>query len=152
MNFFIFLILLVKVFVECDSSCETKDVNITAVQQMLWEKYYYYDNYELAHRSLVTLLRYFRDKTILVNIVDEEFPKLQCGIETICTSTKSNILKQVEKRNYRSFCEIFFVFEHKNEYVFTINHLQLVLYSHRNLTFYSSQLNIKFGIKVFNIR
>ena len=152
MSFFIFLILLVEIFVECDSSCETKDENIIAVQQMLWKKHYYYDNYELEHRSLVTLLRYFRDKTKLVNIVDLEFPKLQCDIETICTTTKSNIVKKVEKRNYHSYCDIFFVFEHKKDYVLTIDHLQLVLYSHQNLTLHLNQLNIKFGINVFNIR
>ena len=152
MKFFILLIFLVEVFVECDSSCETKDENIRAVKQMLWKKRYYYENDNVEYRPLEALLRYFREKKEFETIVDVGFPKLQCDIETICTTTKSNIVKKVEKRNYHSYCDIFFVFEHKKDYVLTIDHLQLVLYSHQNLTLHLNQLNIKFGINVFNIR
>ena len=152
MNVFIFLILLVKVFVECDSSCETKDENITAVKQMIWKKNYLYDYDEIGNRSLVTLLNYFRDKTILVNIVDVEFPKLQCEIETICTTTKPNTEEVFEERNLYSFCELFYIFEHKKEFIIIINHLELALISHRNFTIHSNKLFRKSGLNIFNRR
>ena len=152
MNFFILLILIVEVFVECNSPCQTKDENITAVIQIIWKKDYFYEYEEIGYRPLVTVLNYFIEKTILVNIVDEDFPNLQCDVETMCTTTKPNIVKQVEKNNYRSFCELFFDYEHKKEYVFTINDLKLTLFSIQNFTIYSNQHFNKYGIKLFNIR
>ena len=152
MNFFIFLILLVKVFVKCDSSCEIENKYIRAVQQMFWTKDKYYLYYEIEHRPLKTFLRYFKEKTVFENIVDVKFPKLQCDIEMICTTTKSNVVKRLEERNYYSFCEQFFIFEHKKEYIFTIDHLQLALFSYQNITMNSNQLFKKSGINFFNTR
>ena len=152
MKFFILLIFLVEVFVECDSSCETKDENIRAVKQMLWKKRYYYENDNVEYRPLEALLRYFREKKEFETIVDVGFPKLQCDIETICTTTKSNTVKILEEENLYSFCELFFIFENKKEFIFTIDHFQLSLFSHQNFTIHSNQLFNKPGVNIFNTR
>ena len=124
MNSFIFLILLIEIFVECGSSCETKDENITAVKEMILKKDYFREYDEIGYRPLVTLLNYFIEKTILVNIVDVEFPKLQCDIEAICTTTKYNTEEVFEERNLYSFCELFYIFEHKKEFIIIIKYLE----------------------------
>ena len=152
MNSFIFLILLIEVFVECGSSCEIKDENITAVQHMFWTKNKYYKCYEVEQQPLERFLKYIRQKTRFVHIVDVEFPKLQCEIETICTTTKPNTEEVFEERNLYSFCELFYIFEHKKEFIIIIKYLELALISHQNFTIHSNQLFRKSGLNIFNRR
>ena len=51
-----------------------------------------------------------------------------------------------------SFCELYFMFEHKTKFVFLIGHLEIWLFSHRNVTIHSNQLINKSGYSFFNRR
>ena len=51
-----------------------------------------------------------------------------------------------------SFCEMFFMFEHKTKFVFLVDHFELWLFSHRNFTIHSNQLTKKSGNSFFTTR
>ena len=51
-----------------------------------------------------------------------------------------------------SFCEMFFMFEHKTKFVFLIDHFEVWLFSHRNFTIHSNQLIKKSGSYFFTTR
>ena len=44
-----------------------------------------------------------------------------------------------------SFCEMFFILEHKTKFVFLVDYFELWLFSHRNFTIHSNQLTKKSG-------
>ena len=55
------------------------------------------------------------------------------------------------KESY-SYCELYFKFENKTEFVFLIDHLELWLFSHRNFTVHSNQFIKESGNSFFSRR
>ena len=51
-----------------------------------------------------------------------------------------------------SFCELYFMFEHKTKFVFLIDHLEVWLFAHRNFTIHSSQFSNKSAKLLLNKR
>ena len=51
-----------------------------------------------------------------------------------------------------SFCELYFKFEHKTEFVFLVDHLELWLFSNRNFTIHSNQFIKESGSSFFSRR
>ena len=51
-----------------------------------------------------------------------------------------------------SFCEMFFMFEHKTKFVFLVDRFELWLFSYRNFTIHSNQLTKKTGNSFFTTR
>ena len=51
-----------------------------------------------------------------------------------------------------SFCEMFFMFEHKTKFVFLVDHFEIWLFYNRNFTIHSNQLTKKTGNSFFTTR
>ena len=139
---FILIILIVSI-----SSCEVDN----EVFQMVWTKKYDYLSYD--ERSLSGFVSYRIESKELKSVLDLKFTKLQCGIKEICTKTVPRTRNLFNASSYYySFCELYFKFEHKRKYVFTIDHLELALFSIRNFTIDPNQLINNFGKSLFNTR
>ena len=143
-----FVAIIFILIIKYESSCDTD--NKTA--QIFWTKDQDYLQYQLERRPLQYFVGYLRSRTKLKNVIDLKFPELHCGIEKICTTTKPEIENNLNKRPYILFCELYFKIEHKKEHVYTIDHLELWLFSHQNFTIHSSQLINKSRTAFFNIR
>ena len=141
--------------IKCGSSCEFDNETV----QIFWkEKYWFPKNFILN-----SFLYYHEDRKEFLSILNSKHPSLHCNIEDICNTRFSKNEKQYEEHldydyDYESkyeecsFCEMYFMFEHKTKFVFLIDHLEIWLFSHRNVTVHSSQLINKSGNSFFNRR
>ena len=151
MKFVIIIYVLLFVPFGCESSCTLDNETI----QLFWAENQYYEfifsgYYE--NRFLEIFSHYISIRTELKNVVDLQYPKLQCDIEEICTTTIPTTKENNNETLYNSFCDLYLDFEHKKEYLFTIDHLDLWVFSRRNVSLHSEQLINKSENLSFNTR
>ena len=154
---FFFIIFVLNVLVLCKSSCDVND----EITQLFWtikiDGDYYnpdYQNEDGVYNTadLLHFFMYLRLRTKLKNALDSRFPELQCDIEEICSTKTYKINLNNNENMFCSFCELYFKIEHKKEYVFTIDLLELWVFFQRNLTIHSNELIKKNTSLYFNTR
>ena len=112
-------------------------------------------------------LYYLQTKRELVNMLNLNHPNLQCDIKDICNTKFPKFEKEYDELTYYeyevffdyefdfdddsiieietcSFCDLYFMFEHKTKFVILVDHLKLWLFSRRNFTIHSNQFTNKF--------
>ena len=157
---YIILILTTIVVTKSQSAC---DFDNKTVQLFLKKGHWIPKTVPL--RSFLYYLKTKRKLEINLNL---NHPNLNCGINEICKTNFSNFEKmdaaclyglngiRLNKSYSRlyyesgflgcySFCEMFFMFEHKTKFMFLVDHFELWLFSHRNFTIHSNQLTKKSG-------
>ena len=68
--------------------------------------------------QLISLLVYYDIRNDIQNLVDLEFPELNCNVKDICTVCKTDTEK---KYFFQWFCKFYNDFEHKSKFVFYIS-------------------------------
>ena len=134
----VIIIFVLNVLVQCETSCDVDD----EITLLFWENEHFNPFYENVYinADLGYFLEYLRLRKKLKNAFDSKFPKLQCGLEEICSTKVSELNLNNNGSFYCSFCELYFMIEHKKEYVFTIDYLEVWVFFQRNLSIHSNEL------------
>ena len=155
---FVIIIFVLNVLNQCESSCVVDDEIIDLFWAAQHKNPYYIDpdpHYPKIRfyngDDLAYFLEYVKLRTKLKNALYLKFPELQCDIEEICNTNvfEINLNKHIR---YYSFCQLYFLFEDKKEYIFTIENLELWVFFQRNLSIHSNELINKNNYLYFNTR
>ena len=137
----VIIIFVLNVLKQCNCSCDDSD----KITLLFWTIEYFNPIYRddgllYNNADLEVFLQYLRLRTRLKNVLVSKFPELQCDIEEICSTIVSEINSNNNENLFCPFCELYFKIEHNKEYVFTIDYLELWLFSQRNLSIHSNNL------------